>query len=339
MIKELSKDEYHDAWHRLNASPLQAWQWGELKKETWEVERLGVYDKEVLISIGTVFLRKFPFSALTKIFGFEKLAYIPRGIAVQDVKYFKQILEELGNYLKGKKVAFILLDPDRDFLIRNWNREFEDSLKAEGWRVAGTSIEPNQTDVLRIDKDDEDLLSAMKPKWRRNIKKAQRDGVKIGEVCDRDAVDKFYSVIKDVEKNTKFKVRKKRYFRKMWDVLSQEGLIRIFVATYKDEVIASYLVLVTDTAAFEIYGGAASRGRDLEASYLLKWEIIRIMRTGGRKFYDHWGVAPKDSDKHSLSGISYFKNGFGGKYVQFLPQYVKVFKTLAYCGYRLFGRR
>jgi peptidoglycan pentaglycine glycine transferase (the first glycine) len=339
MLKEIPKDEYHEAWRRLNGSPLQSWQWGELKSETWEVERLGIFDKEELISVVTIFLRAFPLSALTRILGFKYLAYIPRGLAIQSVKYFSKVLKELTEYLQEKKVAFILLDPEKDLLIKGWNKEFEKALKAEGWKVAGTSIEPNQTNVIRISKSEEKLFAAMKPKWRRNIKKAKRHGIEIRESCDRHAVDEFYSVISEVAESTNFKIRSKEYFRKMWDVLSQDGLIRIFVATSGEEVVSTYLILVTDHVACEIYGGSTKKGRDLEASYLLKWEIMRAMKAGGRKFYDHWGVAPKDSDNHPLSGISYFKSGFGGKYVQFLPQYVKVFNPLAYLGYKLFGRR
>lgn len=339
MIKPIPKDEYYEAWRRFNGSPLQSWQWGELKSETWEVERLGVFQKEELLSVITIFMRKFPLSALTKVLGFEYMAYIPRGIAIQGIKYFPKVIKELSEYIRKKRVGFVLLDPEKDLLIEGWNKEFKKALKSEGWRVAGTSIEPNQTNVVRIDKEDEKLFAAMKPKWRRNIKKAIRHGVEVRESCDSRAVDEFYSVISEVAKHTDFKIRSKEYFKKMWEVLSQDGLIRIFIATSGEEIISTYLVLVTDNAAYEVYGGATKKGRDLEASYLLKREIMRAMKAGGRKFYDHWGVAPKDSDRHPLSGISYFKSGFGGKYVQLLPQYVKVLNPFAYLGYKVLGRR
>ena len=338
MIREVTKDIYSRAWHEFSGSPLQSWQWGELKKERWEVEWLGIFVKDELLAVVMMLLRRFPCSIVTRFFGFEFLAYIPRGVAVKDVKFFKKVLEDLEKYASKKGVAFILIDPERNFSIKNWNEEFKKALEAKDWKVAGAPIEPNQTNVIELDRSDEDLFAAMKPKWRRNIKKAKRHGVEVREVCDISAVDNFYSVISVVEKNTKFKARSEGYFKRMWGVLGQDGFVRIFVATYNREVVASYLVLVTNQAAYEIYGGATSKGRDLEAAYLLKWEIMRTMRTGGRKFYDHWGVAPKDEDGHPLSGISYFKSGFGGEYMEFLPQYVKIFNQGAYFFYRIFKR-
>ena len=77
------------------------------------------------------------------------------------------------------------------------------------------------------------------------------------------------------------------------------------------------------------------KGRDYETSFLLKWDIIRKMRDEGKVYYDQWGVAPKDSESHPLKGISYFKSGFGGRYVEFLPQYGKVYNKLGYWIYKL----
>jgi lipid II:glycine glycyltransferase (peptidoglycan interpeptide bridge formation enzyme) len=49
---------------------------------------------------------------------------------------------------------------------------------------------------------------------------------------------------------------------------------------------------------------------DLRANYLLKWEAIRRSREAGAEEYDLWGLP--------TAGIAHFKEGFGGREVQYV---------------------
>ncbi len=335
MIKPINKEQYHKFWKSYIGSSNQSWAWGDFKSNFgWEVERLGIFDNNELISVISIFKRTFPFSLLTSLFGFNKFAYIPRGFAVKDVRFFDLVLKSLDKYYRNKKEAFILIDPENNLLVNNWNEEFKKALESAGFKNSGVTIQANQTDVIEIDKDEDELMDQIRPKWRRNIKKSERHGVKIKEESGDSAVDKFYSVILKVQKNTDFKAHSKEYYKKMWEILKKDELIKIFTANYRGKIIATYLVLSNSVTGYEIYGGATSKGRDLEASYLLKWEIIKRLADSGKQFYDQWGVSPKGEKDHPLRGITYFKSGFGGSYVQFLPQYVKVYNKIGYFLYK-----
>jgi len=338
LVKEIEKEQYQQFWKKNNGSPLQSWDWGEVKKETWEVMRLGVFEDEKLVAVANVFIRILPFSVIMKMLGATRFAYIPRGICVKSCGKYPGIMRELTNHFSILEVAFILIDPDLRFDTEEWNDSMQKAFESNGWGIGGMTIDPNQTNIVKLQKTEEELLKAMKPKWRRNIKKAIRQGVTVKEVSDDSAIDSFYSVMQLVVQNTDFKIREKAYFERIWRELKPDELVKIFVAEYKGEVVSSYLVLINDYAAYEIYGGATKKGRDVEASYLLKWEIMKKMKAEEKKYYDHWGVAPKEDSNHPLSGISYFKSGFGGRYVQLLPQYVKVFNRKVYSLYTL-GKR
>ena len=246
-------------------------------------------------------------------------------------------MNELSEYYKNK-VAFILFDPENNLDVESWNDSFKEALMSDGWMVGGITLQPNQTDIIEMNKTEEELFSKVRSKWRRNIRKAERQGVEIVEVEDLQGIEEFYKVISSVEKRGKFKAHSLEYYKKMWEELSKENIIKVYNAIYKDEVVATNLVLLNDTGAYEIYGGATKKGRDCEASYLLKWEIIKRLQVSGIRYYDQWGVAPKDEKDHPLTGISYFKSGFGGKYVEFLPQYVKVFSRIGYRIYKTFKK-
>lgn len=317
MVQEITEEQYENAWEKFNASPLQSWQWGELKKSTWEIERIGVFDKEKLIGITLILYKRLP---LYKIFKFT-FAYIPRGFAVESIEKLSFAVSELTKYISQKQWIIVLLDPDNNFLFDNWNSSLQQELKNNQWKVSGITIQPNQTDSIKLATSENALFSQVRPKWRRNIKKAQRQGITIQEKTNSQALQEFYKVITSVSENTTFKAHTLDYFQKMWQLFEPHKKIRIFTATHNETTVASYLILTSSFGAYEIYGGATREGRNREAAYLLKWEIIHQINKEGKKFYDQWGVAPKNSPQHPLSGISYFKSGFGGRYIEFLPQY------------------
>jgi lipid II:glycine glycyltransferase (peptidoglycan interpeptide bridge formation enzyme) len=51
-------------------------------------------------------------------------------------------------------------------------------------------------------------------------------------------------------------------------------------------------------------------GAESRANYLLKWEAIRAFRADGFASYDLWGIA--------TGGIAQFKEGFGGRQVDYV---------------------
>ncbi len=286
----------------------------------------------------------------------KKIGYIPRGIPILNYKYFDEILSEIESYYRNRNVAFILIDPDMDFDDEKKNKKFKEALKKANWLVSGETFQPNQTSVIKISNNFDQIFASFRGKWRRNIKKAIRQGVVVEELQARvnrgnrrnhnlnnlddtsnfEKIKEFYNVISFVSGRKKgFKIHPIEYFFDIWKYLSPEGLVKIFLARYKEKTVAVNLILLNSKNAYEIYGGSTEEGRDCEASYLLKWEILKKVALIGKRYYDQWGVAPLGVKSHPLSGISYFKSGFGGKYFQFLPQYAKVFDKLAFFGYKL----
>ncbi|KXK26977.1 MAG: FemAB family protein [candidate division WS6 bacterium OLB20] len=180
----------------------------------------------------------------------------------------------------------------------------------------------------------------MKGKYRRNIKKAERHGVTVSiHTHDASAVDAFYTVMQEIFKATDYVMHDKNYFLKVWEQLSQKDLARILLAEHHGAVVGAYLVALDEISVYELYGGVTSEGRDLEAGYMLKWEAMKMTSALGRRYYDHWGVAPRDlngnyTKGHPLESISSFKHGFGGTDHCFAKTRVLVLNGTKY---RMFG--
>lgn len=289
--------KYIEIWKKVSGHVLQHPAWGEVKSPVWTPYRFVVFKDEEAVAVLQVLVRTT--SGI-------KIGYAPRAsLSVADMP---EITKELKLFLQTNSIC--------DFVLFEFNHE-EDNYFAKHLPVSEYSVQPRCTNVVDVS-NIEAAWMAMKGKYRRNIKKSQREDVTV-QVFDTqpDAVDAFYSVMQEIFKATDYVMHHKSYFVKVWELLSQYDLGRILVA-YKDgEVVGAYLVALDETTAYELYGGVTLKGRDLEAGYLLKWEAMQETNRLGRKLYDHWGVAPRNREdnyvqSHPLASISTFKLGFGG---------------------------
>lgn len=312
-IKE--KSQYLEQWKIKKAHVLQHWAWGEVKRPTWNPTRVAFLDeKGEIIDVWQVLVKnQTPFAI--------RIAYLPK-LRIDDINNEK--LELFADFAKERlRVAFVLIEHNHtDPKIQN--------IPQTDYR-----IQPECSNVVDL-KSEEDNWNNLKPKYRRNINKAIRSGVVVrffdsGDDPFRD----FFYVMQEIHANTRLVMHDKTYFEKLWTELSENGLARIAVAYLDNAVVGAYLLLNDENTTYELYGGVTSTGRESEAGYLLKWESMKMTLNKGLGFYDHWGVAPKDSlgeyqKGHELERISQFKSGFGGKDVCYPKTNVLVFNDLKY---------
>ena len=76
----------------------------------------------------------------------------------------------------------------------------------------------------------------------------------------------------------------------------------VYVAEYEGEIVSFLWIAVSQSTAFELYGGVTDTGQSVRANYCLKWQAIRDLKAKGISEYDLNGLLN--------DGISSFKLGF-----------------------------
>lgn len=336
MIKEITaKPIYQHLWQSQGLHALQSWDWASVKEtEGWSILRLGIFpaenaEKEAIPE--TVISLQIKTLPVLK----KKLAYAPK---VTSLAWFdKKTAQELEKLLVAQDIAFVLYEFDKGVDTSKISADYQDY---QG------HIQPQQTNQVSLGKSEEVLFMCLDGKYRRNIKKSQREGVTISQYQFSSGGDNtkpiqlFYSVMQSIFANTKFMERDAKYFQTIWNTLGANDLARIFIAekAYEDghkDIVGAYLVINDNKGAYELYGGVTRAGRDVEAGYLLKWEAIKYFNNLGKEFYDHWGVAPKLANgeydsSDELYQISKFKAGFGGDFVSFPEAKAQIFSKTTY---------
>jgi lipid II:glycine glycyltransferase (peptidoglycan interpeptide bridge formation enzyme) len=191
---------------------------------------------------------------------------------------------------------------------------------------SAADVQPPDTVLLDLRPDEEGLLSGMKPKWRYNIRLAEKKGVTVAGIDARGdwrpALETFYKLYEETAARDRIALHPAVYYRRLFELASAHaegtGLrpdLRVWTATHEGTTLASIITIYRGEEAVYLYGASSNEKRNLMPAYALQWAAIRAAREAGCVEYDFYGIPPRDDPGHPMSGLYRFKTGFGGRIV------------------------
>ena len=200
--------------------------------------------------------------------------------------------------------------------------------EAEGW------LDPRRTLVVDLSLSETAILEQMKPKGRYNIRLARRKAVTVVEDMSPQGVADFLEIYNETFVRHGMRGHSTRYFQTLTARLAALDLGSIFFAEFEGIRLATALVVYSGDRATYKYGGSRQSHRNVMAPYLLHFEAMRRAKDRGHRWYDFYGIAPKDAPQHRWANFSAFKRKFGGCELSFVPALDHVFEPDAYQAYR-----
>jgi len=195
-------------------------------------------------------------------------------------------------------------------------------------------LQYQETFVIDITKPQDELLCAMKPKTRYNIRLAEKKAVHIRWSKNVEDVDVFYNLLSHTAKRQHIAIHSKDHYRNIVDILGKKNAAELAIATYHNTPIAANLLTFFGDTATYLHGGSEDVHREKMAPYLLQWESIREARRRGCLWYDMGGCATAGWKRNAWAGITRFKAGFGGELHRFGETYDVVFNKPWYRLYK-----
>lgn len=314
---------------------LQSWRWGEFQHSLpCRVVRLGIFDGAKMIGAAQLIEHTLPLG--------KKYWYCPRGPVVDDQlpvavhqQAQEQLLREIASRAEQENVMFLKLEPP----IESGSRHIMKALLAPYQTQPTPATQPADTWYLDLRHSDDELLEAMHPKTRYNIRLAERKGVTIRPATKPGDFDEFWRLMQRTAERDQFQQHSRAYYRQMFRLFGQSDFLTLFIAEYQHTVIAAnFVVRFGDTSTY-LHGASANEHREVMAPHLLQWRQILDAKRRGSRYYDFWGVAPSTaSPEHRWSGITRFKQGFGGYGVSYVGSYELIFDPVWYRIYKLAQR-
>lgn len=319
-IAEIQEKSIWDSFFNENGSPsfLHSWEWGELQQKLGhEILRIGLYNDKKLSLIAQIIKLK------TKRGNF---LFIPHGPIVGQGRELRDYLPHLKEYLinlaKKEKFSFIRIAPVLE--DGEYNRK---TFSDVGFKKAPIYIHSERMWVLPLDKPADALLADMRKTTRYLIKKAQKDGVIIENRTDEKAFDDFWEIYQHTAERERFTPFSKQFITGEYQAFHKTGnAVFLFGKVADDksrhsgtanEYQASALIVFTQSAAF--YHQGASIHSKIPVPYLLQWEGIKLAKQRGCKYYNFQGILQPGRTPKNWSGLTLFKQGFGGHQIDYVP--------------------
>lgn len=321
LIRAFRNDEqtlYNTAVHH----PLQSWEWGEFRKKTGvEVERLGFFENGKLLQSLQVTFHPLPVIGKTA-------GYLPKGFMPDENQL--AALKKLG---QEHNALFIKLEPNISqpaASALSGHAEIRSFLKNHNCKP-GRALFTQYTFDLNLQKTEDELFAQLSNKTRYNVRIADKKGVKIFENTSEQGLETYITILKATTDRQGFYAHSPEYFRTMWRELGKSGMMRIFNAVYEEKILVSWIMFVFNGVLYYPYGASLSENREVMASNLMMWEMIRFGKKMGCTSFDMWGsLGPEPDPKNPWFGFHRFKKGYGGELREFVGTYDLVIDNMMY---------
>jgi peptidoglycan pentaglycine glycine transferase (the first glycine) len=331
----VSRAEWNAALARLpTAHVLQTWEWGAFKSRYgWHPTRhLWLEDDRpcAAASVLTRRLGRWP----------SAMMYVPKGPALDygDSALLERVLGELENTVRQERALFVKIDPD----VRADTTEGEtvmETLRRRDWRASREQVQFRNTILIDLTRSPDEVLAAMKSKWRYNVRLAVRKGVRVrrGTLADLPLLVDMYA---QTSARDGFIIRPEEYYRDAWGTFIEAGWAQPLIAEMEGEPVAMVIIFHFPSTslrtgpsaefaksgveglsacagrAWYMYGASRSVHREKMPNHLLQWEAMRWAQEQGCTVYDMWGAPDVLDESDPLWGVYRFKRGFGGEFVR-----------------------
>ena len=325
-----------------SVSFLQTPAWGKTKTG-WASQSLGWFVDEKLIGAALILLRRVP-----KV---EKyLAYLPEGpdLNWENPNEVELALNALIAFAKERGVFQIKMGPHT--WVRRWHAQTLKDVITQGSPKVIGEVSPDEINSTGINlikllpdlgwkqrkaeasgfgdyqpryvfqialagKTEEQLFEGFNQQWRRNIRKAEKEGVSVTQGTFTD-LGVFHTCYVETAKRDRFTPRSLSYFQTMWNAMREESLERIglFIANHPDHAgaIAATTMTRVGNHAWYSYGASTTAARELRPSNAVQWEMIKTAMRDGADVYDMRGISDTLDASNHLFGLIQFKLGTGG---------------------------
>jgi lipid II:glycine glycyltransferase (peptidoglycan interpeptide bridge formation enzyme) len=312
MILRPVREEERPQYDAIVQHPLQSWWWGEFRRKTGiEVERVGFFDNGKLKKAIQVFFHPIPGIGMTA-------GYFPKGEMPDEEQ-----LSAITQLAKKHNAVFVKMEPNICQRVGAPSAHAEIAqFLIDNKAIPGKPLFTKYTFQLDLTPSEDELFAKLNSKTRYNVNLAFKKGVQIFENTTQDGMEQYLQILAETTQRQGFYAHSPEYFRTMWSLLGESGMMRIFQAVYENTIVVSWIMFIFNGKLYYPYGASRNVYREVMPSNLMMWEMIKFGKAQGCQTFDMWGsLGPEPDQKDPWFGFHRFKKGFGGDLVEFLGTY------------------
>jgi serine/alanine adding enzyme len=188
---------------------------------------------------------------------------------------------------------------------------------------------------LRLDltRTHEQLLAGLRKTARQELRRAERAKLVVRPASGQTEIEKFLELYLRLAGRKKFSADSPIHLRRVlrW-ILDQPSRGTLLLAQDGATTAGGAVILRTAKCCWYVWG-ASDKYPQFSAGHALQWHALLWAQSQGCTEYDFGGYTPG-----ATSGPAWFKEGFGGRVIEFVPAHRFVLRRRPYRLFRLLSR-
>ena len=199
-----------------------------------------------------------------------------------------------------------------------------------GFKSAPMYLSVEFAGVLNLEKTEEEILTGMRQRLRRALRKAAKNDIEVETSRDPKDIHEFYQIQMQTAGRHGFVAFSEDFLTKQFAAFAPHNEAVLYTAKYQGETLAQNFMIFYGNEASYHYGVSSELGTKLSGAPLLHLVAMRDARERGIKRYNFWGIVGEDETWHRFYGVSQFKRGFGVDELKYVPAHDLVLKPGKY---------
>jgi peptidoglycan pentaglycine glycine transferase (the first glycine) len=232
------------------------------------------------------------------------MGYVPRGpVATSfDGPSLDAWTGALRDLASSHRLTHVTVDPGLE------GTEHHVHFERAGW-VPSDVLQLASTQIIDLSLTEEELWHDVYKSSRRYANGARKKGCYVQEEGE-EALPVFYDILAETAQRSGFIARAIEAYADVYRAFARSGDARILIGYLPDGTpVSSKMIITSGGRASQLYGGLTDEGGKARSGHLFEWEAIIRSKAAGAKVFDMWG--------RSTKGIAHFKQGFGGRVVEY----------------------
>jgi hypothetical protein len=254
-------------------------------------------------------------SPLGSAFRWMRAVVANRGPVCDDSALWQSAAEEFVEQIRREGVTYFDAVPD---WVQVRGSDLENTLRNAGWQQQGA-----ERSSLRLDltKNEDEIFANLRKNSRYEVRRAERFGISVEPSSTASEIEEFLTLYSRLAARKGFAPESHHDLRGAIGWLTKENARgALLLARSQNQVYGGAVIGRAGTRCWYVWG-AADKHEHFNVGHILQWKALLWAKTHGCNEYDFGGYTPG-----ATSGPAWFKAGFGGTVVRFVPPHRRVIR-------------
>ena len=242
-----------------------------------------------------------------------------------DKKLVDLVFQDIRKQGEKHHCVFVRVRPQLEREEKNFK-----IFKEHGLKLAPTYLSVEYAAILDLHKTEEEIIKNMHRRIRYAVNNARNKGFTIEKSQNPADIHEFYQIQLQTARRQNFVSFSEDYLTKQFAAFAKNNEAVLYTAKYNGEILAQNFMIFYGNEASYHYAVSTELGTKLSGSPILHVEAMRDARKRGIFRYNLWGIVGENEKNHRFYGVSFFKRGFGGEELKYLPAHDLIINHLKY---------